>query len=91
MLEDPPADDGWRVMVEGHSAPFGSEAGREEISRGRAERVAEYLATHGWPSSIPLDVVWRGAEQPVTLDPESQYLNRRVEITAVPDGARERR
>lgn len=76
-LQSRPAE---QVLIVGHAAPYGSEAGRSGISRGRAVAVLNALRAAGWaPTTEPL-LEWRGATQPVTRAIREQYLNRRVEI-----------
>jgi outer membrane protein OmpA-like peptidoglycan-associated protein len=71
---------GLTLSLEGHTALFGTEVGRAEISRGRAEGVLAYLVERGWSPETPPEVVWRGSREPVTRDRTQQHLNRRVEI-----------
>jgi len=69
-----------QVTIIGHAAPFGSEAGRSDISRGRAYAVFDALRDAGWaPATEPL-IEWRGALEPVTMDLQEQDRNRRVEL-----------
>jgi outer membrane protein OmpA-like peptidoglycan-associated protein len=68
------------LTLEGHTALFGTEEGREEISRGRAEGVLAYLVERGWSPETPPEVLWRGSREPVTRDRTQQQRNRRVEI-----------
>ena len=42
------------VRVEGHTALYGNEAGRERISRGRIGAILSYLERNGWrPETLP--------------------------------------
>lgn len=75
-----PVESGSSVSIVGHAAPYGSEAGRSDISRGRALTVYEALRSGGWQPSVEPRLEWRGASQPVTIDRGRQNLNRRVEI-----------
>ncbi len=68
------------VRIVGHAAPYGNELGRSGISRGRALAVRDALLSIGWDLSEGATVEWRGASEPVTVVPEDQYLNRRVEL-----------
>lgn len=68
------------LTLEGHTALFGTEEGRAEISRGRAEGVLAYFLERGWSPETPPEVLWRGSREPVTRDRREQHLNRRVEI-----------
>ncbi len=84
LLERLRRDPDARVTIVGHTALFGTEEGRTEISRGRAERVAEYLRREGLGPEADVQVEWMGSRAPVTRDPDEQYRNRRVEITVDP-------
>ncbi|MFP4427672.1 MAG: OmpA family protein [Spirochaetaceae bacterium] len=68
------------VRIVGHTALFGTEEGRVEISRGRAENVERFLRQTGWEREGRATVVWEGSTDPVTRDPDAQGRNRRVEI-----------
>ncbi len=73
------------VTIVGHTALYGTEEGRLEISRGRAEGVATYLRDQGWrPASEP-SVRWVGSRDPITRDRDEQQQNRRVEISVGED------
>lgn len=74
---------GYKVEIVGHAAPYGNEAGRSGISRGRALAVRDLLLETGWQPAIEPIVQWRGATEPVTRTIRDQYLNRRVEIRFV--------
>ncbi|MBA7685421.1 Peptidoglycan-associated lipoprotein [subsurface metagenome] len=69
------------VRIEGHCALYGSEAGRAMLSLQRAKNVAGFLRKKGWQPQIEPTIVGLGAREPITLDKEKQYLNRRVEIS----------
>ncbi|MFW6251455.1 MAG: OmpA family protein [Alkalispirochaetaceae bacterium] len=68
------------VRIVGHTALFGTEEGRVEISRGRAENVERFLRQTGWEPEGAATVAWEGSTDPVTRDPDAQGRNRRVEI-----------
>lgn len=71
------------VEISGHCALSGTEEGREELSRERAYNIVAYLKQEGWhPEKEPV-VRWYGGTQPVTLDEEEVYRNRRVEIRVI--------
>ena len=74
-----------RVAIIGHAAPYGSDIGREDVSRGRAITVREALVRAGWTPDAEVSVEWRGATDPVTRLIHEQHLNRRVEIEFLPD------
>ena len=68
------------IRVEGHTALYGNEAGRELISRGRIDAVLSYLERSGWrPETLPETKTF-GAQAPVTRATDQQHLNRRAEI-----------
>jgi outer membrane protein OmpA-like peptidoglycan-associated protein len=69
------------VSIEGHCALLGTEKGRIELSRERAENSAAFLETIGIPAQ-GVSSQWFAGERPVTRDPDKQELNRRVEISA---------
>jgi outer membrane protein OmpA-like peptidoglycan-associated protein len=79
----------YSLVIEGHCAIAGSEAGRAEISENRAGNVMSVLSALGWEFGRGSTVVGRGATDPVTADEELQYLNRRVEIWALPPSSDE--
>lgn len=72
------------VRIVGHTALFGTEEGRFEISRGRAERVYEFLLQLAWEPETTPTVAWEASQDPVTLDRDEQWRNRRVEIEVGP-------
>jgi outer membrane protein OmpA-like peptidoglycan-associated protein len=79
----------WRADIVGHTADYGSEAGRAELSRARAAAVAttlvaggvtNHLDTQGVGATLPIASEWPlGARGP--HDQAAASLNRRVEIT----------
>ncbi|MBP1687101.1 MAG: OmpA family protein [Deltaproteobacteria bacterium] len=74
------------VQVIGHTDSRGSEASNDELSRRRAQSVAEELTADG-VSAARLMTFGRGASQPVATNatPEGRAQNRRVEINVNPD------
>jgi outer membrane protein OmpA-like peptidoglycan-associated protein len=70
-----------RVIIEGHTDSRGSEAYNEDLSRRRAQAVADELVTRGI-SSDRLEVLGRGEGYPVANNgtAEGRQQNRRVEI-----------
>jgi outer membrane protein OmpA-like peptidoglycan-associated protein len=70
------------ILVEGHTALAGTEAGRSQLSRDRAAAVADSLIAGGRPPERVV-VRGRGAEQPLgdNNTEEGRRRNRRVEIT----------
>ena len=70
------------LEVRGHCAKFGTEEGRAELSRERAENVDIFLETR-WGLESESSVAGAGASEPVTLKKDEQYLNRRVDINVI--------
>ncbi len=69
-----------KVFVSGHCALYSSEEGRLQLSEMRASNVYWYLRDRGWKPRTTPDVSGFGGTQFLTADPDSQGLNRRVEI-----------
>jgi outer membrane protein OmpA-like peptidoglycan-associated protein len=71
------------ILVAGHTALAGTEAGRRNLSLERASAVAEYLIARGVRSADRVVVRGFGAEKPVADNrtEEGRKRNRRVEIT----------
>ena len=69
------------VVVEGHTALFGNEAGREMISVGRIEAVTQYLESYVALDEETLEARVVGALEPVTTATAQQELNRRAEVS----------
>jgi outer membrane protein OmpA-like peptidoglycan-associated protein len=72
------------VTIVGHTALAGTEAGREDLSRDRAQNVYRFLQAQGWAAEQEAVVRGVAGRDPVTRDPERQELNRRVEIRVEP-------
>jgi OOP family OmpA-OmpF porin len=72
----------WRI--EGHADAIGSDSYNMDLSRSRAESVANYLVTQGIDRSR-LDVVPYGESMPVATNDtqEGRAMNRRVEIKMI--------
>ncbi len=68
------------LRIVGHCALAGTEAGRIELSQARAGNVWRHLRQAGAPQPDSLTVRGIGGQDPVTREPDSQHLNRRVEI-----------
>jgi outer membrane protein OmpA-like peptidoglycan-associated protein len=68
------------LRIVGHCALAGTEAGRIELSQARAGNVWRHLRQAGVPQPDTLSVRGIGGQDPVTRQPDAQYLNRRVEI-----------
>lgn len=73
------------VTIVGHTALYGTEEGRLEISQGRAEGVATYLRDQGWRPANEPSVRWVGSRDPITRERDAQQQNRRVEISVGED------
>lgn len=84
----PSADDfedgKFSLQVKGHCAKFGTEEGRAELSRERADNVHIYLKNR-WGIEAESVITGAGASEPYTLDKEKQFLNRRVDVNLVGD------
>jgi outer membrane protein OmpA-like peptidoglycan-associated protein len=74
---------GLPILISGHTALAGNAAGRLQISRERAQAVADYLESLGCRRADEMTVMGYGAERPLTSDTTAagQAVNRRVEIT----------
>ncbi len=73
------------ILVTGHTALAGTEAGRMALSEKRAAIVAEYFIVQGLKKREQLIIVGKGATEPVADNSTSEGMtrNRRVEITIV--------
>jgi outer membrane protein OmpA-like peptidoglycan-associated protein len=71
-----------KILIEGYTDSTGSQQRNLELSKQRAEAVANYLAAHGVPRD-KLTTEGRGSNNPVATNdtPEGRADNRRVEIT----------
>ncbi|MCX8071482.1 MAG: OmpA family protein [Candidatus Binatia bacterium] len=74
------------IQVIGHTDSRGSEESNLELSRRRAQAVAEELVSAG-VSASRITTFGRGASSPVATNdtPEGRAMNRRVEIVIQPD------
>jgi outer membrane protein OmpA-like peptidoglycan-associated protein len=74
-------NEGTRIIIEGHTDSRGAESYNEELSRRRAQAVADALVTRGVPSNR-FDIIGRGEAAPVANNESSagRQQNRRVEI-----------
>lgn len=68
------------IQIEGHTALYGNEAGREMISQGRIDAVARYLRPIDLFDADEATYRIVGALEPVTRETAQQQLNRRSEI-----------
>ncbi len=74
-------DDGWRVILRGHTDALGSADFNEKLGRKRAEAVREYLVGLGIPESS-IQVLTLGERGGVCSDPteDCRRRNRRVHV-----------
>ena len=80
------AHDGARVVIEGHTDHVGSDEVNQALSEQRAAAVGSYLAAAGGMESITFISRGYGEKRPVASNEtsEGRQLNRRVEITVIP-------
>ena len=80
------AHDGARVVIEGHTDHVGSDGVNQALSEQRAAAVELYLAAAGGMESITFISRGYGEKRPVASNEtsEGRQLNRRVEITVIP-------
>lgn len=73
----------YTLLIEGHTANFGTKQDQIELSDERAFRVGEFLERNGVKTKSPLLFKGWGSEKPTSKEntPEAQKANRRVEIT----------
>jgi outer membrane protein OmpA-like peptidoglycan-associated protein len=71
-----------KILIEGHTDSRGADAYNMNLSRQRADSVANYLTSHGIASE-KVSAVGVGSSRPVASNetPEGRAMNRRVEIT----------
>ena len=67
------------MEIRGHCARFGTEEGRAELSKERATAVYNFIKSE-WGIKADSLVTGAGASEPVTLNRDEQYLNRRVDV-----------
>jgi sodium-type flagellar protein MotY len=70
-----------RIFIDGHTDAMGLRADNLELSRHRAEWVAQYLLDRGVPENM-ITVRWHGERYPVASNqtPEGRRQNRRVTL-----------
>lgn len=78
---------GRRILVAGHTALAGTEAGRRTISLQRAQAVADYLVALGARRREEITALGYGADRPIADNriASGMAANRRVEITFLED------
>jgi outer membrane protein OmpA-like peptidoglycan-associated protein len=69
----------FELAVRGHCAKYGTEEGREDLSRERALNVTNFLRNK-WGIEADYTTSGAGASEPVSLAQDEQHLNRRVDI-----------
>ncbi len=76
-----------RIEVEGHTAHYGNEASRVELSIARAQAVADRLRAELDAEGVDMRIqtAGYGAERPVTQSRTDEWRNRRVRITVIGD------
>jgi outer membrane protein OmpA-like peptidoglycan-associated protein len=72
-----------KVIITGHCALYSTEEGRHQLSVMRANNVYWYLRDRGWNPGTKPEVSGMGGLQFITMAPDSQHLNRRVEISII--------
>ena len=77
---------GARVVIEGHTDNLGPDETNQALSERRAAAVQSYLAAAGGMESITFVSRGHGEKRPVASNrtAEGRQLNRRVEITVIP-------
>jgi outer membrane protein OmpA-like peptidoglycan-associated protein len=73
-----------RIRIEGHTALFGTQGARLELSQRRAQNVASALAERlerSGVSGVELLAEGLGGAEPVTRDEADQWRNRRVVLS----------
>jgi outer membrane protein OmpA-like peptidoglycan-associated protein len=80
ILEKYPSRD---VLITGHTALFGTAAGRQELSLRRAQAVGDYLLSLGAKKQSQITVRGAGAADPIASNSTQagRERNRRVDIT----------
>lgn len=80
------AKPGWLIVVSGHTDNTGSQPINQPLSLKRAESVRNWMRDTGDVPESCFAVQGYGASRPVSTNdtPEGRALNRRVEISLVP-------
>ena len=82
-----------KLRVEGHADPRGDEAHNQDLSRKRAQSIADWLVRSGAIDASRIEAAGLGESQPAVRAPQTsdlQRFNRRVEIrVACPPSGRE--
>lgn len=71
------------LLITGHTALAGTQAGRQQLSQQRARVVGNYLLNRGIREPEQIIIQGKGAQEPIADNstPEGMRRNRRVEIT----------
>ena len=72
-----------KVTISGFCAFSGTQKGRLELSKKRAEKIASLMKKTGWTPGSSSRILWFGAQDPITTNPSQIDKNRRVEIKMV--------
>ncbi len=88
-LEDGGSAEALRIRVEGHTAMYGTEAARIELSLARAQRVADHLraALETAAPDTRIETAGFGAQRQVTASWADEWRNRRAQVTVTGDAA----
>ena len=74
-----------RILIEGHTDNVGAEAYNDQLSRARAQAVADLLRQSGGLEKFAIEVVGYGARRPLTSNATEadRQRNRRVDIAVL--------
>lgn len=75
-----------KLIIEGHTDSFGSDATNQSLSQARADAVLKYLLTSAPVSPADVQALGYGESQPVANNetPEGRRKNRRIDIVIYP-------
>ena len=91
LIQSEQVEEGWPIMLAGHSDSAGSDQANLAASRRRAEAVAEWLVERDIPRER-IEIIAFGEQNPVapnaksdgTPNEQGRARNRRVEVTVAP-------
>lgn len=94
VLDSAPLEEGWPVILRGHTDSTGGDRANLAVSRRRAQSVADWLIEHG-VDEARLSIIALGEQRPVapnanldgSPDEEGRAQNRRVTVTIAPPAA----
>lgn len=80
------AKPGWLIVVAGHTDSIGNDRSNQQLSLKRAEAVRDWMRDTGDVPDSCFAVQGYGESRPIATNdtPEGRALNRRVEISLVP-------